>query len=336
MVDNGCWNDGDYSPRIENGIVAYICEWDYEVEGINNFNYEEIIALVQELPEPSDSVVDDSDDIVAGVPDGDYCAVDYTFADDGQSGEFHLYTYDSFTREYIDSLREGDLLPDGEVITGSVEEGMENSWYCFAQQSNGEYYFFDIAEVASMTEYGVFTMPISPNVTIWDCADPFGINGIYHYYEDATFSSVHEFNEALNDEEVICRPDLFIRVVGGQIILIVTNPWNHQPWRYVLPDPTATPTPVPVDESIINMIFAYYGDLMGTDCMDTLEVFDREITQTENGYQIIVRTTDDRWAYVRFSEATPTNVFFSSVNVNMETGIASDDLGHTWNISDYM
>ena len=61
MVDGAKWNDGEYTARIENGIIAYICEWDYEVEGINNFGYEEIIALVPELPEPSDSVVDDSD-----------------------------------------------------------------------------------------------------------------------------------------------------------------------------------------------------------------------------------------------------------------------------------
>ena len=65
MVDNGCWNDGDYSPRIENGIVAYVCEWDYEVTGVNNYDYETVIALAPDVPESSEVSMENADEVAS-------------------------------------------------------------------------------------------------------------------------------------------------------------------------------------------------------------------------------------------------------------------------------
>ena len=37
---DGTWNDGDFTPRIENGLVCFICEWDYYVTGLTNITPE--------------------------------------------------------------------------------------------------------------------------------------------------------------------------------------------------------------------------------------------------------------------------------------------------------
>lgn len=268
MVDNGYWNDGDYTPRIENGIVAYICEWDYEVTGVNNFNYDEIIELAPEAPEPS---VADVNEVVGVVPDGDYCAVSYIFAGDGLSGEIHLYTYDMFSPNYVENLNIGDMLPDGSVI--EFIDGRRINGWSFRLQENGWYYWFDEGEVAVMSEYGEYTLPISSDVVISDCANPFSSDGIMFDEDSYVFDSIQDFEALLNDENTWGRPDLFIRVDGGQITYIISNPWNHQPWRYIPPAPTLTPTPIPTpvdiyeaaltEEQAVQAFGNYYNSIFG-------------------------------------------------------------------------
>lgn len=44
---NGRWNDGEYAPDYENGLIIYVCEWDYEVTGSKNMDGSNIIADVE-------------------------------------------------------------------------------------------------------------------------------------------------------------------------------------------------------------------------------------------------------------------------------------------------
>lgn len=48
ITDTGTWYDGEYAPRIENGLIAFICEWDEHVVGSNNVSYEDILSNVGE------------------------------------------------------------------------------------------------------------------------------------------------------------------------------------------------------------------------------------------------------------------------------------------------
>ena len=47
FADDGTWNDGEFTPRIENGLVCFICEWDYYVTGIVNLVPEDLAAPVE-------------------------------------------------------------------------------------------------------------------------------------------------------------------------------------------------------------------------------------------------------------------------------------------------
>ena len=75
---DGTWNDGDFTPRIENGLVCFICEWDFYVTGITNI---EPNSLENETD--SDSTISfDRDTIIVDT------VVHSTF--DGQEWEHHL------------------------------------------------------------------------------------------------------------------------------------------------------------------------------------------------------------------------------------------------------
>lgn len=41
--ENRTWNDGCFNPRIENGLVCFICEWDYYVTGVSNIEAEDLV-----------------------------------------------------------------------------------------------------------------------------------------------------------------------------------------------------------------------------------------------------------------------------------------------------
>lgn len=54
--DNGAWYDGEFTPRIENGLISFICEWDYHVIGATNISNEELQAYIEEPDsEPQDA-----------------------------------------------------------------------------------------------------------------------------------------------------------------------------------------------------------------------------------------------------------------------------------------
>ena len=47
--DNGAWYDGEFTPRIENGLISIICEWDYHVDGATNISSEELQTYIDGL-----------------------------------------------------------------------------------------------------------------------------------------------------------------------------------------------------------------------------------------------------------------------------------------------
>ena len=48
---NGAWYDGEFTPRIENGLISFICEWDYHVDGATNISSEELQTYIDGLEE---------------------------------------------------------------------------------------------------------------------------------------------------------------------------------------------------------------------------------------------------------------------------------------------
>ena len=48
FADDGTWNDGEFTPRIENGLVCFVCEWDYYVTGITNVESDDLAAQAVE------------------------------------------------------------------------------------------------------------------------------------------------------------------------------------------------------------------------------------------------------------------------------------------------
>ena len=61
---SGAWNDGDYSPRVEDGSICFMCEWDSVVTGESNVTYEELTAEAG----PQDDSGADSADVAGAVP----------------------------------------------------------------------------------------------------------------------------------------------------------------------------------------------------------------------------------------------------------------------------
>ncbi|MBO4635844.1 MAG: hypothetical protein J5685_01740 [Clostridiales bacterium] len=162
----------------------------------------------------------------------------YTFSDDGLSGTFNLHTFDSYTREYVESLAVGDTLPDGTVIE-SIVEYTELGGICindyeryFMPQENGEYILCDWIGQGFTTELDERTYPISPDVVIIDNTDPFRAEGIL-IDEYTKFYDMQYFMTLLESDSIWVRPDLYIRVENGEVTMIVVNPWQHQPWRDV-------------------------------------------------------------------------------------------------------
>ena len=52
ITDNGFWNDGDFGPRDDSGIVCYVCEWNYVLSGAANFSSDEVIAAYEQMTLP--------------------------------------------------------------------------------------------------------------------------------------------------------------------------------------------------------------------------------------------------------------------------------------------
>ncbi len=190
-------------------------------------------------PEPSETSAAESDQtyITAGdEPHEDYYVTDFSFSEDGTSGTFTVSTYDTYSADYVMALEVGDELPDGTIIESiDYRDGYVtiNSYeYDFWLIETGEYILRDDIGKAYTTTVGEMTFDISDDVLIIDGAIPIGHEGIWiHDDTDYYFESVNEFVDILDDDSVWYTPPLFIRVVDGEISIIVINPDCHEPWR---------------------------------------------------------------------------------------------------------
>ena len=181
----------------------------------------------------------------------DYFVGDFSFAADGLSGTFKISTYDSYSKEYVDSLKIGDTIANGyrftnengstgyeDILIETLERDdvysrvLINNTYYFELQENGEYYLDDGNGFMNTTFVGERTLQIAPDVMIVDNANAFWKEGILaSYYGAEYYSSVAEFVDRLDDEDVWYFPNLLMRVENDEVKVIVVNPANHEPWH---------------------------------------------------------------------------------------------------------
>lgn len=186
----------------------------------------------------------------------DYHVSNYTFAEDGLSGNFTVATYDAYAKEYVMTLKVGDTIKDatvwcdedgsetrGDIVIESLEKDADNKmvWindcYTFTLQESGVYYLADGAGFMNMTSAGEKTLKIAADVKIIENANPYRAEGITENPEGAHYyKSVAEFATRLKANDVWYTPDLFLRVVDGEVKTIVVNPANHEPWYGELGD----------------------------------------------------------------------------------------------------
>lgn len=186
----------------------------------------------------------------------DYHVSNYTFAEDGLSGNFTVATYDAYAKEYVMTLKVGDTIKDatvwcdedgsetrGDIVIESLEKDADNKmvWindcYTFTLQESGVYYLADGAGFMNMTPAGEKTLKIAADVKIIENANPYSAEGIMENAEGAHYyKSVAEFATRLKANDVWYTPDLFLRVVDGEVKTIVVNPANHEPWYGELGD----------------------------------------------------------------------------------------------------
>lgn len=186
----------------------------------------------------------------------DYHVSNYTFAEDGLSGNFTVATYDAYAKEYVMTLNVGDTIKDatvwcdedgsetrGDIVIESLEKDADNKmvWindcYTFTLQESGVYYLSDGAGFMNMTPAGEKTLKIAADVKIIENANPYSAEGITENSEGAIYyKSVAEFATRLKANDVWYTPDLFLRVVNGEVKTIVVNPTNHEPWYGELGD----------------------------------------------------------------------------------------------------
>ena len=179
-----------------------------------------------------------------------YLTGKYSFAADGTTGTFSVSTFDSYSKEYVDSLKVGDTIQGGSIIWDEdgevtheniVIETLErddaynrifiNDGYCFVLQENGEYYFEDGAGFKNVKDAGEKTLKIASDVKIVDNADPYWSEGIIANYSGSdSFKNVAEFVDRLDDEDVWYQPELYLRVENDEVKAIAVNPANHEPW----------------------------------------------------------------------------------------------------------
>ena len=62
-LSSGAWNDSDYSPRVEDGSICFMCEWESVVTGESNVTYEELQEELR-FQEESNVVAEESVDSV--------------------------------------------------------------------------------------------------------------------------------------------------------------------------------------------------------------------------------------------------------------------------------
>ena len=168
----------------------------------------------------------------------DYLADEYTFSEDGTRGHFVLETIDSYSKEYVDSLRTGDKLAHDITIEeleryDDYESIRINEGMCYLNlQENGSYYLFGPYGFADTMPAGEKDFAVSRDVIILDNVTPFGVNGITVNEQSVeAYGSVAEFIDILDDGVAAYTPNILIRVVEDEVVLIVINPWQHQPWK---------------------------------------------------------------------------------------------------------
>lgn len=179
----------------------------------------------------------------------DYFVSDYTLANDGTFGSFSLATINSYSQDYVDSLKAGDATPsfqysrDGTIIDSPYAEAITEktkeykgecvsikpSYRYFRCQGDGKYYYFSspyhekAVAVSPVSDSNDGTeLAISPHVEVIEKVDAFSPYGIHvgsywNGYENADihtlfFKNIFEFVGILKGNSILYQPDLLISV----------------------------------------------------------------------------------------------------------------------------
>lgn len=169
----------------------------------------------------------------------DYYVTDFSIAGDGATGHFVVEEFAAYTEEEVMAFEKGGTLPGGGVIKSlTVSENGDSVCVIdesdcmldYTRMENGKYYMISEFGFAASEPAGELDLKIAPDVIIVDNVSPYNTNGIRVDDITTVYGSLSEFTDKLDDEAVWYIPDLYIRVVDDQVILISINPGQHQPW----------------------------------------------------------------------------------------------------------
>ena len=215
---------------------------DTEIEDISDLDAVTISSSEPSMPDPFPDLAEPDGTFITSDDEYEaYIVTDYSFSEDGLTGTFTYSEIVPYSQEYIESLSVGGVL-DGGVVIDTLDYSAESGtvWinsgnmisFEFELQENGEYYLMDDIGCLAASPAGTSEFSISPDVLIVDNVSPYGPYGIrINENEVQYYDSIGDLDSRLQDDDVWYRPELYIRVVDGEVVLISINPHQHEPWH---------------------------------------------------------------------------------------------------------
>ena len=168
----------------------------------------------------------------------DYYVTKYTFDSNGESGTFFINSFVEYSADYVNSLEVGDSIDNGGIITKikplysgtGIDVETTNGYFYFQLQENGKYYMFDDTGYAITNSIGNTKLTIADNVEIVDGVSLYGEYGIDRtspYF--MSFDGIDAYIDRLDDSDVWYAPQMVIRVIDGEVTLMVLE--HNQPWH---------------------------------------------------------------------------------------------------------
>lgn len=215
-LSSGAWNDSDYSPRVEDGAICFMCEWESVVTGESNITYEE---LIEEF-DPQDILNDEEEaetDVVIENVSAEVDNIDDVTRPHVMMAMTTSYNYDAWTENIVSM----NLSLDGEEA--NVYPALANSLDSFGDR---------VASYVSNNDEGL-GLEFSADVVR---ADDKLVSVAYMYYNPyygahgfdaygATFDTVT--GEQLTLSDVVVDIVGFNAVVNGKIDSL----YSHDVWE---------------------------------------------------------------------------------------------------------
>ena len=110
FADTGAWCDGEYTPRIENGLVAFICEWDNSITGTANLTANDVQEI---LTARAQAETDAQVAQVAAQAEASRVAAYGSYLSILESLEYDIITYESYMESMLTTCAMYDVTGDG-------------------------------------------------------------------------------------------------------------------------------------------------------------------------------------------------------------------------------